>query len=551
MIICEWQVPSDHYKLKNKQMKIKYILIGLLCLTGCSKEALEEALEEPIIELENGKAVNSYFPETPSDESSSLVLPYVSFNYPLDSAININAETIVRIRFDSVQAFLPDSNKIVDGLYFFANDRRKVYFQPSILFSQGTKIKITVFYQWQIYENNIWKETIQLTDQTSRFTFSYRISDALPGNISMITQNDSPIDLYKVFEIHSDEKLDTELTHPCRDYPFKMIIDSVYVLKNTTDCINGIINPIDENNFNFTVDSLPSNQEIKVIINKHFEVFIGNQWFSPENSNYQSSFVFQTKERVNSGLSDAMIKATYPMNKQLYFLKEEYPQGMIIIKDEYCMELGSNVEYFAYMENIETNEIDSMLMSYNSQANKFTFEIPYALQNSTIYKFYCHSFINGKKTNSKAFNYYFRTSKYGTFSQKISQWSFRNSYSYPETNYIYTIGKAYDIKANVEYIDLFERDIFLKANFVSFNYPLFVNQPYGDIKLPDVILTLNDDIINGISGIDESNIRILGFFSGPIKREDMRFATNYIYILKYVLPDGTVTFSEQYDFKIL
>lgn len=163
------------------------------------------------------------------------------------------------------------------------------------------------------------------------------------------------------------------------------------------------------------------NQNYTLTVAAHWEEFLSGAW---KIVSWQNAELKEQKElKFTSGeaqltISDANIEYLYPIPNQYHFLPKESPSGFIKVKQGLAYLFDSNSENWVEFSNGGTKFKENM--TYAADKSLLSYTIPAGLLNETIYKV---SLVHKNKTTlveSKLKEYYVRTSKFGTFIEKVA-----------------------------------------------------------------------------------------------------------------------------------
>lgn len=162
--------------------------------------------------------------------------------------------------------------------------------------------------------------------------------------------------------------------------------------------------------------NLPPNTDIKLKISTQLMIKNNGNWQDAEMP-YQQTIMFRTKADESSMvLTDNDIKSAYPVNRQYNFHKSEHPKGYLQLKGAYSWQTNPQTEYVAkFSTNNQLVSTQSITFKHNDQW--FEYSLPANLENNTIYKIDFERKLNNETI--LFYTYYFKTSKYSTFSEKI------------------------------------------------------------------------------------------------------------------------------------
>jgi hypothetical protein len=239
-------------------------------------------------------------------------------------------------------------------------------------------------------------------------------------------------------------------------------------------------------------DILPGESNFNISTKVHFEEKIGTIWQTVTNNGQP---IQETKNSsFTTGIAPPYIPEnnvsfSYPVNRQLNFYKNEVNYGFIQLKQgqdylwDNTEEWVQKIRFKTLSDSIELN------YSYNNETNRINFNTPTNLQNDKIYQILIlniplvennvidHNVINITRSQSdtsgnnanikdkeidgnlaymqeqKIYSYYFKSSKYNTFNDKMNALQISEPWSWAIYNGVHKIGVNI---TGAEYFDKFE-----------------------------------------------------------------------------------------------
>ncbi len=249
----------------------------------------------------------------------------------------------------------------------------------------------------------------------------------------------------------------------------------------------------------YTNQFLPANANITVTAQVAFQELINNQWKDVKNEQGQletdeRSVSFQTGDIPNVILPENIL-ASYPIDRQYNFYRNEYSKGKIKLKtsQEYLFDDVYN-GYQIYAKFSQNGNAD--LWSPSSYINgAVTFDITEdALKKQELYKMeLIASPVSGSDpTQYVLYTLHFRTSKFNTFKEKIDQMVDGFTYTYDEVTGTFPINldvlepfddyelngvDKYDINPLMEWKGLLETSSWYKNDIKPLVYDHFPKYP--------------------------------------------------------------------------
>lgn len=204
-----------------------------------------------------------------------------------------------------------------------------------------------------------------------------------------------------------------------------------------------------------------------IYIKTHWEEEKTNGSWQPVTINNEPQFqlnekTFTTENIDVSRIILTNIKFTYPIASQYYFLKSEYPQGYVTLKNSlqnYLFEVSSGLIQYQFKARFTSSgksDIEVPL-TFDQSTLTLTHDIPSTLDNETIYKLQFLKIPDNGGAEQELHAVYFRTSEHNTFSEKIDSYTLSNTVSW-ETN---TGATELSIKLldQTEYFDYMEANV--------------------------------------------------------------------------------------------
>ncbi len=179
---------------------------------------------------------------------------------------------------------------------------------------------------------------------------------------------------------------------------------------------------------------MPPNKTLRFVVEVSFEENIGGSW---QKVTVRGNALRETLETTfTTGDAPANIPLnnvhySYPIVDQMNFYKDEYGEGYIkLSKGQDNLLKGKQL-------GIKLNSSDLVVKAtYNEADNLINFEMPKSLDNSKIYNI---SLSDGD-SEAQLLEYHFQTSKYNTFTEKISNMKFSKGWSKPIYTGIHELG---------------------------------------------------------------------------------------------------------------
>jgi hypothetical protein len=194
-----------------------------------------------------------------------------------------------------------------------------------------------------------------------------------------------------------------------------------------------------------------------------------------------SEKTFTTENIDISRILLTQIKFNYPIANQFNFLKSEYPQGYVTLKNSlqnYLFEASSGAIQYQFKARFTSpgkSNIEVPL-TFDQTTTTLAHDIPSGLVNETIYKLQYLKIPDNGGAEQELYAIYFRTSKHNSFIEKMDSYSLSNTFSW-ETN---TGASELSIKllnqteyfdymeANVDSVNLSGKGIYFSVGLIQF-----------------------------------------------------------------------------------
>jgi len=441
---------------------MKYLLIFIITISIFSSCKKEEDYIWDYSDFEKNVDIN----KTKLAANYSFDKQYAFFNLSieLDNNKTNNGEVIYYIEFDSITA--SSNNNPVDIFNTIYTDRAILYNKESI--KESNTVDITIWGSW--YYKDI-KEP-KYTDGSPVFIkpvseiISIDINPIIPYTIlsrfkESVLQNKT----YYIPELELVKQEDSSL--------LKLNVEYKYELSAVLSIDNNIYD-VEINYKNNTLIQLLYDGLLEKDENYKFKV-IAHWKRKCSSSVWMDCVGFDETLELNTtptdnqltGITKNDFQYTYPLYRQLNFLKDEYNKGYFIPKDETLKKYMENNSINVKFYNTELEKIDAGNLSYNNQLCINEYFLPLdELENDKIYKVGLYA---NNNQDSALYSYHFRTSHYNTFIEKWEEEEILN-YSSSFRTYVAAQTHYYSLHmpAIIEGFDKYDNNNFVQVTSEEF-----------------------------------------------------------------------------------
>ena len=367
---------------------------------------------------------DDYFRSKIEDGKHELILtePYVLYarsviGLKLNTKNYHSKDNIAKytVSFDSVAVSIAEKH-LVSDFNLITNDSISIQIKDSL--TEPVEITIEVFGNWYCSEKgdikftdgnpifiNTEKEEIKLSYVT-KIPFTPTLSNVDPAYDYVLTSLISPS--FKTSLIPEQEYLTSTTLFKYKPICIVNGASQEFVLENYA--YNDSIVTM------YSLDPLKSNIPYQCSLKAQWYSKIGDE----EWKKYEGVSPLFTKEikpynKTEQNLFDETYLISYPLNRQRYFLIDEYDKGYIYPKNEKVKDVLLKLKLVANFEELSSGQLATAIMSYNSTLNIFEYDLPKSiLKTQEIYKVSLYSY----EIMDTIYSYYFSTSYYKTFKEK-------------------------------------------------------------------------------------------------------------------------------------
>jgi hypothetical protein len=410
---------------KMRHLNLLIVLVLTLAFSGCKDKYNEPILPAKDIITETSSVIKAFYP---SDQE--IVAPYynpsIKLKYPIGSLFHISIDgedRMVKIILDTL-----DTDDKLSYTYYAETDSIAIYNQKAYSISNTPNdiesVTIKYVFRWQIIDVNQW---VNAKDENGNpkvetGTLTYKIDKSKIGEDGtyQLVNDDKEFDPFSGFTLRSNYPTGTEIT-VSPYYKLKIIGISFSLQDEDGNIINLSQKPFGKRILLSHEEQLKSGIEYSLIGNFSWQVFNGKTWLT--DSRVKSyAFTFKTKKLTNE--FNSFYQYAYPCINQYHFFKDEYPQGYMKLDKipDLMNNIASTDKLMIRITDIASGDNVEIESLWDSQKQFLSYDISSEfLQNEKIYKLEVIKDDGNTKLTIDELTYYFRTSLYNTFLEKMNE----------------------------------------------------------------------------------------------------------------------------------
>jgi hypothetical protein len=359
---------------------------------------------------------------------------------------------------------------------------------------------INLFFKWEVKKGELWELIEDLITGNQLYLYNYK-DDVINSFIDEISiKNLDTVSVFSIpkvrFRYSMNKKIEfvedgISLVPRLESFGIKKDDGTIIMINESWDIDNNllVIKP---------KELLEKNTTYTLFIDNKFTLEYNNDSKSKSSSDIKmesskyTEVVFRTENFSEQSIIDPdNIEYSYPIVNQFNFLPSEHSEGALKLNHSQADVTGNPNEqeltYKVRLINILSNDSLEYNVNFNYSDNLFTYEIEDVLQNESIYRLKLIKIFN--TSENLMCDYYFRTSKYDTFDEKLDDMSITTGWRRSVATAVYEVGNSI---FGDELFDEFEY-----SSLISFDLDLTNNQWYIENKFGDVY-----------SDVEETTIRI-------------------------------------------
>lgn len=432
----------------KKHLALIGAIIFSMSLTMCEKDdgvdgaLLSYYIKDQLKKTDVIKDYSLYYYDT-------LMPIEITFNDSIMEGVNYDYEgekLLIRAVFDKIELINGD----IEYNYKLSNnnDTLKILLEKS-----DASFKASIYFKWEVFQNDTWVpyenystyNSVQCIDYPSEiinsFVEEFSIEDS--SSVSVFT---APSILFK-YNIGEEYKL--------ADLGINVIpqVEACGIKDETGNEIS-IQEVWEESKKELTLqleEPLKKNSKYTVYVNNNFKLKKDSETnikMLQEKSfeiTKMSMVVFWTKDEFTDDIiDDGNIEYSYPIKNQYNFLPQEYNKGFIKLKMDQVDITGNpyntSIDYEVRFIDIANPDTVEYPVDFDFSEKYFSYNITNKLNNSTIYKIELVKNISGDP--SIIYQYYFKTSLYDTFKDKINDLFISSGYRSSVETAVYEVGNS-------------------------------------------------------------------------------------------------------------
>jgi hypothetical protein len=400
------------------------LLVATALLFACKDDEMEFVTrEEALGSLQSEDSL------IVSTSPGQTVYAFSEFRFVLSNTITSwrkNGNVFYKFEYDSVDCLLNNKPALI-GYEFSSDyhDGKFVEIKPVTGFAEPGKLKFTVYGSWYYTPNpdnyqqeDGWELLETLSEDVEYTVINRPVPQKVLQGFSDSEKNVSPYYVPRVqFNYLPGEELRLELTESAKILYFKY--DLGYSLGQNGTSID--LTPEFTNDstvvLNYKGELLPG-QDYTLSVSAHwYRRYAGsNNW---EDCGGQFNETVSQALHVTNGAGFSLdgegVLFSYPLDRQFNFLKGEYDKGYIKLKDPEAQKWFENDPPLVTIKNVKTGAEAHETSVYNSAHDIVEYALsPGFFNNNEVYKIT----FSGAEDPVEVYSYYFKTSRYNTFTEK-------------------------------------------------------------------------------------------------------------------------------------